>query len=40
MWGDDQRIPQPMPVAAPAADEDAFWEGAGDGPYYGRRPLD
>ncbi len=40
MWGDDQRIPQPMPVAAPAADEDAFWEGAGDGPSYGRRPLD
>jgi DNA replication protein DnaC len=40
MWGDDQRIPQPMPVAAPVADEDAFWEGAGDGPSYGRRPLD
>jgi DNA replication protein DnaC len=39
MWGDDQRIPQPMPVAA-AEDEDAFWEGADDGPRYGRRPLD
>jgi DNA replication protein DnaC len=41
MWGDDQRIPQPMPVASAAADDDdAFWEGAGDGPRYGRRPLD
>jgi DNA replication protein DnaC len=39
MWGDDQRIPQPMPVAA-AEDEDAFWEGADDRPRYGRRPLD
>jgi DNA replication protein DnaC len=39
MWGDDQRIPQPMPVPA-AEDEDAFWEGAGDGPRYGHRPLD
>jgi DNA replication protein DnaC len=40
MWGDDQRIPQPMPAGPAAADEDAFWEGAGDGPQYGRRPLD
>lgn len=39
MWGDDQRIPQPMPVAS-VEDEDAFWEGAGDRPRYGHRPLD
>jgi DNA replication protein DnaC len=40
MWGDDQRIPQPLPVGPPAPDEDAFWEGAEDAPRYGRRPLD
>jgi DNA replication protein DnaC len=40
MWGDDQRIPQPMPAGAAAPDEDAFWEGAADRPSYGSRPLD
>jgi DNA replication protein DnaC len=42
MFGDDQRRDREfvLPAGAAAPDEDAFWEGAGDGPQYGRRPLD
>jgi DNA replication protein DnaC len=40
MWGDDHRIPQPMPVGPPASDEDAIWEDAAPSPYGRRRPLD
>jgi DNA replication protein DnaC len=39
MWGEDHRIAKPIHVG-PIEDEDTFWEGAEDGPRYGRRPLD
>jgi DNA replication protein DnaC len=40
MWGDDKRRERAFVMpAAPAADEDAFWEG-GSPPRYGRSPLD
>jgi DNA replication protein DnaC len=40
MWGDDHRIPQPMPVGPPPEDEDAMWEDAGPSRYGRPRPLD
>jgi DNA replication protein DnaC len=40
MWGDDHRIPQPMPVGPPAPDEDAIWEDAAPSRYGRSRPLD
>jgi DNA replication protein DnaC len=39
MWGEDNRIPRPMPVAS-SVDEDAIWEGAAPSPYGRQRPLD
>jgi DNA replication protein DnaC len=39
MWGDDRRVPQEERPAAPALDEDAFWEGATPS-RYGHRSLD
>jgi DNA replication protein DnaC len=39
MWGEDNRIARPMPVAN-AIDEDAIWEGAAPSSYGRRRPLD
>jgi DNA replication protein DnaC len=40
MWGDDHRIPHPMPVGPPAQDEDAMWEDASPSGYGRPRPLD
>jgi DNA replication protein DnaC len=43
MWGDDKRREREfvIPAEVPRADDDAFWEGAGETrPRYGRRPLD
>ena len=39
-WGDDHRIPHPMPVGPPAQDEDAMWEDASPSGYGRPRPLD
>jgi DNA replication protein DnaC len=39
MWGDDNRIARPMPVAS-TVDEDTIWEGAAPSSYGRQRPLD
>jgi DNA replication protein DnaC len=42
MFGTDQRRDREfvLPAGPVVQDDDAFWEGAGDPPRYGRRPLD
>jgi DNA replication protein DnaC len=42
MFGADQRRDREfmLPAGTAAPDDDAFWEGAGDPPRYGRRPVD